>query len=762
MFGRPFTHTYMISFMTTMRRLPRGTVLIWLAATILAGLLAPPAWAQGAADPEQLKAKAFEALRAGKFEISSDYLAQAAAVSRDPTVEKLAAWIRQFEQQRQVFVSERNREFEKAASEARLLAGRNKETHAIESAARAYLLAADKEAFRREPWLAQLLADAKRLAEQYEKDEQWLKSLRIYSQLSTIEPEVPQWKEKLKTSTRRIRLLAMYVPDELKRIQDADAREREEVEALLNPATRPATRPAPDEEAENQNRIKWQDLLRDVNMDMLRAALPQAYANYYNRITYSKLMIGGLQGLRVLATTPGLQKAFPDLAARERRSQFIGGLDALIERVRESSKDDLQMAFGILNDVEKLNAATVNLPHQVIVSEFADGAFGTLDTFTSIIWPSDWEEFQKTTKGEFSGVGIQIQTDDAGNLKVVSPLEDTPAYRAGIKPEYIITHINGRSARWMNINQAVKLITGPPGTTVRLTIRDTAGNVRDYELVRETIKVASVKGWLHKPGGGWEFVIDPDQKIGYVRLTNFTRSTAKELAAAVAQMNEAGVRGLILDLRYNPGGLLNIAIEVVDRFIPPGLDIVSTKPNRPDSPHRETTTRAGTQHVPFVEKVRLPLVVLVNQYSASASEIVSGALKDHKRAIVVGERTFGKGSVQMLYPLGERQANPEAVLKLTTSHYYLPSGRCIHREENSKEWGVEPDVVIEMTPEQMRTAIDARQRFDVLRDAADDAGADKPRKNPLECDPQLAAALLIMRFQLAGAPLQPAEHALKW
>ncbi|MFI5378535.1 MAG: S41 family peptidase [Tepidisphaerales bacterium] len=414
--------------------------------------------------------------------------------------------------------------------------------------------------------------------------------------------------------------------------------------------------------------------------------------------------------------------------------------------------DNQQKALvELIVKLKKTNDDTVNLPEEVFVSEFADGAFGALDPFSTVIWPQDWEEFKKTTQGEFTGVGIQIHVDELGNLKVVSPLEDSPAYKAGIKPDWIISHIDGKSAKWINVNQAVKRITGPAGTKVTLTMRMTNGESKDYSLVREVIKVASVKGWMHKPGGGWEYFIDPDNKIAYMRLTNFSKTTAADVKQALNDAMAAGARGVIMDLRYNPGGLLNAATDVVNRFITKGL-IVSTRPDRPDSPVPSSSISAR----PVRDEANCPLIVLVNQYSASASEIVSGALKDHHRAIIVGERTFGKGSVQMLYPLNGGQ---QSVLKLTTSHYYLPLGKCIHREENSKEWGVEPDVVVEMTPDQTRAALGARQEADVLRDPNDpapkpDDGDNKPKekKDLLGADPQLGAALLLMRLELANTP----------
>jgi carboxyl-terminal processing protease len=714
------------------------------------------------AEADLLKSKAFQALKAGKFELTNDYLAQAAEITKDPVTMKMADWTRQFEAQRQVFKTERHKEYDKAVKDVHLLQDKSKLPYAMEVAAGAYLLADDKEAFRKEPWAEKLLTDAKKVAGEYEQNEQWLKALRLYSQLSTIESDSVEWKEHLKTCTRRIRLLALYVPAELKKIQDVDGKEREEVELLLKPATQPTTRPAVDEEAENANRIDWHETLRDVHMDMLENALFNARANYYRDVNYQKTMLGGLGGLRIVLTTPALEKAFPGLKDTNKRSQMLGYIDGRIAKAEkaDSFKDEGDVR-DLLHELRDLNDKTIDLPEEVLVSEFADGAFAALDPFSNIIWPSDWEEFQKTTKGEFSGVGIQIQTDETGNLKVVSPLEDSPAYKAGIKPEWIITHIEGKAAKWISLNQAVKQITGPPGTPVKLTIKDTKGVIKDYTLIRDTIKVASIKGWIHRPGGGWDYFIDPDNKIGYIRLTNFTKTTSDDLARAISDMSRAGARGILLDLRYNPGGLLNSATDVVDKFITDGT-IVSTRPDRPDSPNQPTVTNAHRNR----DEVSTPIIVLVNQYSASASEIVSGALKDHHRALIVGERTFGKGSVQMLYPLGQGQQ--QAVLKLTTSHYYLPNGKCIHREENSKEWGVDPDVQVEMTPDQMRAAMGARQEFDILRDAAPAKGealpektekveeavaVTKKNKDPLTVDAQLSAALLLMRLELAGAQL---------
>lgn len=720
---------------------------------------------------EDLKAQAFSALRAGQFDKTNTLLSKAAELSKDPITQRMASWVVQFEEQRGRFVSERQEQFEKAVKDVMVLLDKGYRDYALRHTARAYLLAADKEAFRREAWVDDLIQQTIAAAEQYDQEEQWLKAVRLYSDLGSVEPANPLWKEKLKKATRRIRLLAMYAPDYLKQVQEAESKEAEQVEALLKPTTQPATQPTAKAEEDDESdpfRVNWQETLRGIHMSMLRDSLKEAQQNYWKDVTYQDLVRGGLRGMEAIVTTKGLENAFENamLHDAEKRAAFAQWLESKLQWVDGVTNPRDRALLGILSELERVNQQTIRLPEEVLVSEFADGAFGALDPFSSVIWPNDLEEFQKTTQGEFSGVGIQIQSDDDGSLRVVSPLEDSPAYRAGIKAGDIVTHIDGKNAKGITLNQAVKRITGQRGTTVTLTIRTQNGEVKDFPIVRDTIKVASVKGWSHKPGGGWDYFIDPDNRIGYVRLTNFTRTTSEDLDAALAELRSRGAKGLILDLRYNPGGLLQSATEVVDKFLTGGR-IVSTRADRDG--RDETVTMAS----PDGNEFRVPLVVLVNQYSASASEIVSGALKDQKAALVIGERTFGKGSVQMLFPL----ANRDAYLKLTTSHYYLPAGKCIHREENSQEWGVDPDVTIEMTPEQMRAAIDARQELDVLRDAApaegrqeklkdvadevEDAVAEvteEQSKDPLSSDPQLSAALLVLRLQAAGATLTASNH----
>lgn len=732
----------------------------WLVGIAAIAVISVATWAadapalQSVATADQLKSQAFKALREGQFQKTTELLAEASRLNSDPDLARMVRWTGEFEAQRRQFAAERRKEYDKTVADAHKLIAGGKFDYAVTMAARAYPLTDHKAAFRAEPWVDALLKTAVTSVEKYEQSEQWIKALRLYSDLGAIEQANPLWKEKLKQVTRRIRLLALYTPAELRASQEAESKDREEIEAILKPATAPATKPTTRETADTFQ-IDWNETLRGVKMDMLTDALVDTLSNYYRETTYRDLLTGGLKGMQILATTRGLEKTFPNLGDLKKRGAFLAGVKDLLASVGDANNpNEVQMLSSTLAKLRTLNKETIALQENVLVSEFADGAFGELDPFTGMIWPNDLEEFQKATQGEFSGVGIQIQNDDDGSLKVVSPLEDSPAYRAGIKAGDIITHINGKSAKGITLNQAVKNITGPQGTVVSLTVKSPSGESRVQVLKRETIKVASIKGWSHRPGGGWEYFIDSQEKIGYLRITNFTKTTGADLEAAMAELARKGAKGVIVDLRYNPGGRLDAAIEVVDRFLGEGV-IVSTKPDRktPNQPSVASAKEAD-------DDAKMAVVVLVNQYSASASEIVSGALKDQHRAMIVGERTFGKGSVQMLFPL----AGQTAYLKLTTSHYYLPSGKCIHREENSKEWGVDPDLTVEMTPEQMRLAIDARQELDVLRDANPSTPPTPPNapttrpttgksKDPLSCDAQLSAALLLLRFQVAGAQL---------
>jgi carboxyl-terminal processing protease len=332
-----------------------------------------------------------------------------------------------------------------------------------------------------------------------------------------------------------------------------------------------------------------------------------------------------------------------------------------------------------------------------------NGMLNGLDPFSNYIPEEELAEFNKQTRGKFGGIGIQIG-QRKGLLTVISPIEETPAFRAGVLAGDLIVEIDGKSAENIRLEEAVKILTGEPGTKVRLKVRHMTGELEEFTITRAIIEVQTVKGLNRDDKDQWNYWIDPEKKIAYVRLTGFTEFSTADLRKVLDQLEKEGMQGLILDLRFNPGGILKTAIDICDMFIDQGV-IVQTK-GRVVQPFVATAT--GKNTLPFC-----PMVVMINPFSASASEIVSGCLQDHHRAIIVGERSFGKGSVQNVIPLeGEK-----AALKLTTAKYYLPSGRCIHRDEDmtdKDEWGVMPDIAIPMTPEDYIGIIRARQDAEII------------------------------------------------
>ncbi len=720
----------------------------WFGAVVLAaGLFIGPARAEfPSAAPARLAAtQALADLQNGNIDGAGKLLEAAGRANRDPLLQSGVGWAEQFRRQWDTLRQERRQAYDKTVDQVQMLVQRGKPSYAMDLAAKAYQLAPDKEAFSKEPWLVQLLEHATRQATEDEAGQRWISATRLYLDLGAVQPAEPRWKRLLKTAARRVRILSVYAPDTVRAMQKERVRDDDLVAGWLNPTTAPASRPATTEETPTN--IDWRDTVRGVQFEMIWEVLARAQQNYWRQTSYKEMALGGLAGLEALLETKGVEAAFPAMGEPKKMQPFVQAVKSARQQIEQATEQSEQTVVRAqLARLRSVNGQSLQLPEGVWVSEFVDGALGELDLFSNAIWPSEAEEFTTATQGEFSGVGIQIERDEDGGLKVVSPIEDTPAYEAGIRAGDVITHVNGQRTRMYTLDQAVKRIKGPSGTEVTLTIKNPDGISKDFTLTRKTVKVASIKGWMRKPGGGWDFLVDPEQRIGYVRLTQFSRTTSLDLDKALEQLHEQGVRGLILDLRSDPGGLLGAATDVVDKFIKDGI-IVSTRPERktPNEPTVATAKGDGAES-------DLPLIVLVNQYSASASEIVSGALKDYHRALIVGERTFGKGSVQMLFPLGGRNA----YLKLTTSHYYLPGGSCIHRDENSTSWGVDPNIIIDLTPEQMRDIIDARQALDVLRGADEPATnaapatgpSTRPKKSLLEADGQLGAALLAMRLQL--------------
>ncbi len=315
------------------------------------------------------------------------------------------------------------------------------------------------------------------------------------------------------------------------------------------------------------------------------------------------------------------------------------------------------------------------------------GMLSELDPYSNYIDPKHLEQFTEAISQEFGGVGIRVNWDkDQRAIEVLSPLPGSPAYDAGILSGDRVVEIDGKLVadftEGRELEEAIKLLRGKEGEPVTVGIKHiNAEKVEQIKLVRDIIQLDTVMGYSYKDDGSWNFMLNDEKKIGYLRLTHFTNRSTAEIRAAMKELKKADLQGLILDLRNNPGGLLQAAVDISDMFIEEG-EIVSTK-GRNTLPRTWAAKRFGTF-------TGFPMAILINNYSASASEIVSACLQDHNRAIVIGQRSWGKGSVQNVIDL----EGGESALKLTTASYHRPSGKNIHRFPNSKEtdeWGVVPN-----------------------------------------------------------------------
>jgi carboxyl-terminal processing protease len=319
-----------------------------------------------------------------------------------------------------------------------------------------------------------------------------------------------------------------------------------------------------------------------------------------------------------------------------------------------------------------INRSYVEKPDgQKLVQSMVNGMLASLDPHSAYLPPEPYKEMEVQMSGVFGGVGIELGVKE-GRLTVIAPIDDTPAFRAGIQANDHIWKIDGTTTRDMNISAAVKRMRGEKGTSVTLTIlRGDSSRPLTFKLIRDIITIKSIKSRLVEQG------------YGFIRIAQFQERTGSEFRQALQDLHTASggtLEGLILDLRYNPGGVLNPSIEVANCFIGDDIkstEIVSIKGRLPESNHVFNATLGA-------KEPRYPIVVLINGGSASASEIVAGALQDHKRAIIMGKQSFGKGSVQSIFPI-----RGNAALKLTTARYYTPSGRSIQAK------GIVPDIVVE-------------------------------------------------------------------
>ncbi len=352
---------------------------------------------------------------------------------------------------------------------------------------------------------------------------------------------------------------------------------------------------------------------------------------------------------------------------------------------KESAYPSLEMFAVVLEKVRRDHVDGEKLTYDELVRKALKGMVQALDPHSEFLEVAEYKDLQEDTQGSFGGLGIVVSIRE-NFLTVVAPMEDTPGFRAGILAGDRILEIDGKSTEKMSLQEAVRNLRGQPGTDVTIKIqRPSTGMVKELRLTRAVINIDLVKDI----NGKREFPLGQD-KIGYIRIVQFGERTGAELESAIKKLKAQGMQALILDLRWNPGGLLDQAVDVCSKFLARGKPVVSTKGRAPE----QTTVRKARGSgdiLTYKDGTPMPMVVLVNLGSASASEIVAGCLQDLKRAIVLGEKTFGKGSVQSILPLPDGSA-----LKLTTAIYYTPSHKAIHAQ------GITPDIIVPMSEDDER------------------------------------------------------------
>jgi carboxyl-terminal processing protease len=408
-----------------------------------------------------------------------------------------------------------------------------------------------------------------------------------------------------------------------------------------------------------------------------------------------------------------------------------------------ASNADTYKQLNLFGDVfDRVRSDYVEPPDEEKLIEAAiNGMLNSLDPHSSYMNAKRFQEMQVQTRGEFGGLGIEV-TMENGVVKVVAPIDDTPAARGGILANDLITEIDGDQVQGLTLNEAVDKMRGKVNTPIVLTVvREGRKDPLEIKLVRDIIRVKSVKSELD----------GQDKDVGLIRISSFTEQTQEGLEAAIAQIKKDGgskLKGYIIDLRNNPGGLLDQAISVSDTFLDRG-EVVSTRGRNADE-----TQRFNAQRGDLVDGK--PVVILINGGSASASEIVAGALQDHKRATIIGTRSFGKGSVQTIIPLGSQGA-----LRLTTARYYTPAGRSIQAK------GIDPDTIIEQElPPELKdkdtsTKGEASLRGHLTNEAGGDEGGGSSAYVPDDKtkDVQLKAAIDLLHGVKIASNAKPKEAA---
>jgi carboxyl-terminal processing protease len=677
--------------------------------------------------------------------------------------ERFEASIAKRESDREAKLSEVNGELEEKLAKAAAANGLVDRSIALAEAMRltveAQILSPSRDEFMGQPRVARLIGDTETAAREAEAAGEWMIANELFARLSALLDREDAYSDDVERLGRRLGMIRLYAPEMFRELI-AEHRERQGEDA-----------PPP----YNAFGDSFEEKLDPITVQAVERAIQHAsfkHVDLARQGAMAPMLIAGLDAVEALVTTSELAEVFDSLGNDESRGEFLRFIrkqrDEIVTRDRDSRRGvGLAELDLTLSRMLTVNRFSLNLREQALLHEFGNGAMSALDDYTAVIWPDEIKRFQRNTRGEFVGVGIQIEMDDLQNIRVVTPLEGTPAQRAGVQTGDLIKKVDGHSTVGFTLDQAVEVITGPKNTDVTLTVERGEGDAKreiQFRLDRQRIELPTVRGWRKVQAGdevgAWDWFADRDAGIGYIRITSFSNNTTDRFDEAVEQMRREGpngLNGLVLDLRFNPGGLLDEAVSISNRFIDDGM-IVKTEDAAGSVRSREFARRLPKSKM----LDDIPVVVLINEGSASASEIVSGAIQAEAqndgtlKATIVGRRSFGKGSVQNVFSL---TADNSAMMKLTTQYYKLRGDKIIHRKPGASEWGIEPDIEVEMLPEQIVEAARIRRDADVL--ALDEKGNiinDPDRPDPdklLEVggDLQIQTAMVVLEGQIQGGEL---------
>lgn len=635
-------------------------------------------------------------------------------------------------------------------------------SNALRHALELWLLSPEKErtALLKEPRIVELVKKSEAAAKAAEARGDWLIASELFFRLDTLLDVQGTYRPDVTRTNQRLGMLRLYAPKRL-----WDLRNQRQLAEKTDAKELPPYNPYGDD---------FNQKIAPIDQDMVTRSLLRAAQEHVENTPMQKMILGGLDAVRTFISTKDLSLAFPGLKDDAARAKVMAFLDSETTAFKNGpANPDVGALDSLLRRLTMFVRLTADVPDKAVLHEFGNGAMGQLDEFSAIIWPDEKARFDKLTSGKFVGIGVSIEYDELQAVRVVTPLEGTPAQRAGVRAGDIIKKVDGKDIFGFTLDQAVDVITGPPKTPVTITMERTltppGGKEEkvliDFTIVRDVIETKSIRGWkrtgTHEDD--WDWFLDKDAGIGYIRMSQFADSTTDEFDRAVKQMKTQGLRGLVLDLRFNPGGLLNQAVDIANRFIDGGPVVKTKAPGEAyERIERATPGRATLKG--------LPVIVLVNEGSASASEIVSGAIQAYARqnqvnAIIMGARSFGKGSVQNVYAM----QRGVSAMKLTTQYYYLPDDRLIHRKPGALIWGIEPDFKVEMLPKQQTDTIVLRRNADVV--PLDEHGkpielaADKvPNVDDLvnkSMDLQLQTAIAVLEAQtlkpVSNQAMKPAE-----